>query len=94
MRNLDIPAGYKAIFVETGLSDDDFIEIKAGLNEGDTVVLPDVTTSETSIFGGMQGGPGGGDMQGGPGGGDVQEGPGGSMQVSPGRGAVVRGPRE
>ncbi len=94
LRNLDIPAGYKAIFVETGLSDDDFIEIKAGLNEGDTVVLPDVTTSETSIFGGMQGGPGGGDMQGGPGGGDVQEGPGGSMQVSPGRGAVVRGPRE
>ena len=85
LRNLDIPAGYKAIFVETGLSDDEFIEIKAGLNEGDTVVLPDVTTSETSIFGGMQGGPGGGDMQGGPGGG---------MQVSPGGGAVSGGPRE
>lgn len=57
LRNLDIPDGYKAIFVETGLTDDDYVEIKAGLNEGDTVVLPDATVS--SGFGMMMGGGGG-----------------------------------
>ena len=78
LRNLDIPDGYKAVFVETGLTDDDYVEIKAGLNEGDTVVLPDVTVS--SGFGMMMGGPGGGGPQGGPpsGGGDGAPGGGGS----------------
>ena len=32
LKNLDIPDGYKAVFVETGLTDDDYVEIKAGLN--------------------------------------------------------------
>ena len=75
LRNLDIPDGYKAVFVETGLTDDDYVEIKAGLNEGDTVVLPDVTVS--SGFGMMMGGPGGGGPQGGPPSGGGDGGPGG-----------------
>ena len=74
LRNLDIPDGYKAVFVETGLTDDDYVEIKAGLNEGDTVVLPDVTVS--SGFGMMMGG-GGGGPQGGPPSGGGDGGPGG-----------------
>lgn len=61
LKNLDIPNGYKAVFVETGLTDDDYVEIKKGLNEGDTVVLPDATVS--SGFGMMMGG---GGPQGGP----------------------------
>lgn len=55
LRNLEIPDGYKAIFVETGLSDDSFIEIVSGLNEGDTVVLPDITAAISSPFGFMGG---------------------------------------
>ena len=74
LRNLDIPDGYKAVFVETGLTDDDYVEIKAGLNECDTVVLPDVTVS--SGFGMMMGG-GGGGPQGGPPSGGGDGGPGG-----------------
>lgn len=75
LKNLDIPDGYKAVFVETGLTDDDYVEIKAGLNEGDTVVLPDVTVS--SGFGMMMGGGGGGGPQGGPPSGGGNGGPGG-----------------
>lgn len=57
LRNLEIPDGYKAIFVETGLSDDNYIEIVSGLNEGDTVALPDSTVpSSTNPFGMPQGG--------------------------------------
>lgn len=56
LRNLEIPEGYKAIFVEVGLSDDNFVEIKSGLNEGDIVLLPDVTTTTvTNMMGGMSG---------------------------------------
>ena len=57
LRNLEIPDGYKAIFVETGLSDDNYIEIVSGLNEGDTVTLPDITVpSSTNPFGIPMGG--------------------------------------
>ncbi len=57
LRNLEIPDGYKAIFVETGLSDDNYIEIVSGLNEGDTVTLPDTTVpSSTNPFGIPMGG--------------------------------------
>lgn len=83
LKNLDIPDGYKAIFVETGLTDDDYVEIKAGLNEGDTVVLPDATVS--SGFGMMMGGsPQGGPPSGG-GNGGAQGGPpsGGGNSGSP-----------
>ena len=66
LRNLEIPDGYKAIFVEVGLTDDNFVEIKKGLNEGDEVILPDATTA-TSGFGMMGGNrmPMGGGMMGG-----------------------------
>ena len=52
--SLDIPDGYKAIFVETGLSDESYIEIKRGLAEGDKVLLPDTTQAGSANF--MMGG--------------------------------------
>ena len=53
---VEVPEGYKAIIVETGLSDESFIEIKRGLSEGDKVLLPDVTQgSGNGMFGGMSG---------------------------------------
>lgn len=48
LSKLDIPSGYTAVSVETGLTDGSFIEIKeksGSLKEGDTVLLPDVTAS-------------------------------------------------
>lgn len=69
MKSLDIPDGYKAVFVETGLSDESFIEIKRGLAEGDIVLLPDTTASQSGnvMQGQMPGGMGamGGGMPGG-----------------------------
>ena len=60
MDSLDIPDGYKAVFVETGLSDESFIEIKNGLAEGDVVLLPDTTASQSgnTMQGQMPGGMG------------------------------------
>ncbi|MBO7289479.1 MAG: HlyD family efflux transporter periplasmic adaptor subunit [Clostridia bacterium] len=54
LESVEVPEGYKAIIVETGLSDESFIEIKRGLSEGDKVLLPDATQS-----GGAAGGMGG-----------------------------------
>lgn len=65
-KRLTIPEGYKAVKVETGISSDSFIEIKSGLNEGDEVIIPDATASNTGFGipgisgGGMGGGPMGG----------------------------------
>ena len=65
---LDIPDGYKAIIVETGLSDESFIEIKNGISEGDKVLLPDTTRASSNPMG-MMGMPGAmGGMPGGMGG--------------------------
>jgi len=71
---LEVPDGYTVTVVETGLSDGTFIEIKRGLSEGQTVILPDVTNTSQNQQQGMQGGfgamPGGGMPGGGmPGGG-------------------------
>lgn len=78
LRNLEIPQGYKAVFVEVGLSDDSFVEIKSGLNEGDIVTLPDATlTSDTGMMGmmgGMGGMPSGGMPSGGMAGGGMPSG--------------------
>lgn len=54
---LTVPQGFKVVRVETGISSDDFIEIKSGLDEGDEVVIPDATEG-TSNFGipGISGG--------------------------------------
>lgn len=68
-----VPAGFRAVEVETGLTNDSYVEIKSGLSEGDTVyVAESSTSSSTSMMmpaGGMGGGPGGGGPGGGPGGG-------------------------
>lgn len=77
--NIDVPEGYRAIQVETGINDTDYIEIKSGLTEKDQVrTLNTEASSANASFGdenampgmnGMHGGMGG--MQGGgmPGGG-------------------------
>ena len=60
----------------TGISDDSYIEITSGLQEGDTVVyIPNTSSdSDMGMMGGMPGG--GGGMPGG-GGGGMGGGPGG-----------------
>ena len=79
-----LPDGWRAVEVETGLSDDTSIEITSGLSEGDTVYVPQVQAQSSSdgdsmMPGGDMGGmPGGGDMGGGaPGGGGGMPGGGG-----------------
>ena len=74
-KQLNVPEGFTIVRVETGLSDDTYIEIKSGLTEGQIVLLPDTTQSNTNqqgmMGGGMPGGMPGGGMPGGgmPGGG-------------------------
>lgn len=78
-----VPAGFRAVEVETGLMNDDFVEIVRGLSEGDEVYV-----SESSATGGFQMMPGG--MGGGPGG-DMGGGPGGGMGGAPGGSGGNRG---
>ena len=79
-----VPDGYRAVQVETGLADDNYIEITSGLSEGDVVYVPQVsresggngmqmmmTGGAMPDGGGMGGGPGGGGMGGGPSGGGM-----------------------
>ena len=85
----DAPDGFTAKAVETGISSDDYIEIKSGLNEGDQVYKQSVSSSssDSQMPGGMDmmGGPGGG---GAPGGGGGAPGGGGG---APGGGGGPRG---
>lgn len=71
----NIPAGFKAVDVETGISNDDYVQITSGLSEGDEVYV-DSASSNTSTdmfqMGGMGGSDGG--MGGGPGGGNGGQG--------------------
>ena len=63
-------AEYTEVTVETGISDDDYIEILSGLEEGDVVIVESAERSGsdwTQMM--MGGGMGGGNMGGGPGGG-------------------------
>ncbi len=90
--NIEIPEGYRAIKIETGLNDNDYIEVKSGLGEGDSVrTLNTKSSSEDADFGmpeGMQGMNGGmrqGGMSGAPGGGMRQGGAGGGMGGPPDR---------
>lgn len=65
----DIPEGFVAVRVTTGINDDDYIEITSGLKEGVTVYVKSTsTTTNTMNMMGMPGGMGGG-MPGGMGGG-------------------------
>lgn len=79
--NIEVPEGYRAIKVETGINDTEYIEIKSGLSEGDTVRTLDTESSSANasfgseevmmpqMGGGMQGGSMGGSDMGGPPGG-------------------------
>ena len=69
----EAPEGYVYVEVETGVSDDSYIEIISGLQEGDTVAYLQTSSSsssdDTMMMGGMGGGmPGGGGMPSGGGG--------------------------
>ncbi len=84
-------AEYEEVTVETGISDDEYIEILSGLEEGDVVIVESASGSQNAFgmmggmgmgggmsMGGMGGNPGGmgGGMGGGPGGGGMGGGPG------------------
>ncbi len=65
----NIPAGFKAVEVKTGLISDDYVEITEGLSEGDEVYVAESTVTTNQFMpGGMNGGMGGG-FNGGSGGG-------------------------
>lgn len=59
----EAPEGYVYVQVETGASDDSYIEITSGLQEGDTVgylgASDDSATMQNMMMGGMMGGMGG-----------------------------------
>lgn len=82
---IEIPEGFSAVTVETGLSDDKMVEIKSGLSEGDVVVVPEVQvdTMMNGVMGMMGmpagGAPGGGAPEGAQGGGNRPSG-GGNRQ--------------
>lgn len=72
----DVPEGFTAVQVETGIISNDYVEILSGLSEGQIVYLSDTASTDDSYFMGggdfgMGGGMGGGDRGGGggPGGG-------------------------
>lgn len=79
--NIEVPEGYRAIRIETGLNDSDYIEVKSGLKDGDTVrtlntlalsegaLDDDMEAAMSSAMGGGPGGGSGGGPDGGPGGG-------------------------
>ncbi len=61
------PAGFRAVQVETGLINDDYVEIVSGLEEGDEVYVSESSVSGNGFM--MPGGMGGRGEMGGPGGG-------------------------
>lgn len=78
------PEGFHTVTVETGIINDDYVEILSGLSEGDEVYVdPSAGTTTTNMFqmggpGGNMGGPGGqGGAPGGQGGGGNRGGQGG-----------------
>ena len=84
-----LPDGWRAVEVETGLSDDTSIEITSGLSEGDTVYVPQIQAQSSSDGDSMMPG---GDMGGMPGGGDMGGGaPGGGGGMPGGRGGAPGG---
>ena len=82
-----VPAGFRAVEVETGLISTDYVEILSGLEEGDVVYIDPTTStgSNAGMMGMMPGGMGGGM----PGGGGGMPGGGGGM---PGGGGMGGGP--
>jgi HlyD family secretion protein len=70
-----IPAGYKEVKVETGLSDGNYIEVKSGLTENEEVYVVRSSNSGEVMVPGQYGAGQGGRYQGGPS--QVESGPGG-----------------
>lgn len=66
-----VPVGFRSVEVETGLTNDSYVEIKSGLSEGDVVYVAESTASSVNSFmmmpagGGGMGGPPGGSQGGG-----------------------------
>ena len=84
-----VPAGFRAVEVETGLMNDDYVEIISGLSEGEEIYVSESsTTSGFQMMPGM-GGPGG---MGGNGGGNGNR-PGGNGGNGGGNGGGPMGPR-
>lgn len=74
----NVPDGFEAVQVTTGIINDDYVEILSGLSEGDEVYISSESGSSTQTDQMQMGGPGG-DMGGGaPGGPGGNGGPGGS----------------
>ncbi len=54
-----VPAGFRAVKVETGLANDSYVEITSGLEEGDEIYISESTvSSQNSMMPGMMGGMG------------------------------------
>ena len=72
----NVPAGFKAVEVETGLTSEDYVEILSGLSEGDEVYVDESSAGNAVEMFQMRG-PGAGGPAGGPAGGGPAGGPGG-----------------
>lgn len=91
----EVPAGFKAVEVTTGLISEDYVEITSGLEENQVVYVADTTVSSTTNvrMPGMEGMPGGqggnrsGGMSGGQGGGSWGGNRGGSRSTGQGGGS-------
>ncbi len=84
----NVPAGFRAVEVETGMTSEDYVEIISGLEEGTEVYVAASSTDMSTMF--QMGGPGGmpGGNMGGPGGmggGNRQSGGGNRQRSSQGR---------
>jgi len=66
-RQGNVPEGFVAVQVETGIVSDDYVEILSGLSEGDEVYVSEESQTSGGTFQMPMGGPGG-NMGGGPGG--------------------------
>lgn len=78
----NVPAGFKSVEVETGLINDEYVEILSGLSEGDEIYVAESTNNTSFSMPGMNGGGmngGGGGGMGGGGGGGYNGGGGGGM---------------
>ena len=59
--SMTAPDGYVYVKVTTGISDDDYIEVKSGLQEGDTIAYDTSTVSATDFYSTMMASAEGGD---------------------------------
>ena len=51
--SMTAPDGYVYVKVTTGISDDDYIEVKSGLQEGDTIAYDNSSVSATDFYSNM-----------------------------------------